>query len=198
MLSIAETQENSQHLPSSPVSRNFISCKTCCTACSNERREARFVQGSSLTLSDHFLCAGTLALRLQSGEPLCMHQHADDGFHVVQNMHFLAPYVDPQDLKLLDAFSFLLIHRFAMITYIQSPSNMGIVLRVYLIPYDLPGSKGALRMRDEDRVMKPARTYLRIVLSRVSKRQSLWSGESECYDPPSEEDCFLPPSQVGY
>ncbi|EJD02151.1 uncharacterized protein FOMMEDRAFT_87894 [Fomitiporia mediterranea MF3/22] len=193
MLSVAETQADLQHLPDSPVSRNFITCRTCCTACSNERRGTRLVQGSSLTLSDHFLCAGTLVFRLISGAPPCMHQHADDGFHAVQNTHFLAPYVDPQDHKLLVALSFLLQHRFAMITYLPTPSNKGIILRIYLIPYDLPGTKGALRVRDEDKVMKPARTCLRIVLSRVSKRRSLWSGESEYYDLPSEEECFLLP-----
>ncbi|KAL5511334.1 hypothetical protein ACEPAH_4550 [Sanghuangporus vaninii] len=45
-------------------------------------------------------------------------------------------------------------------------SSSRIVLRLYLVPYDLPGRKALLRMRDEDKIMKPARSHLRTILPR--------------------------------
>ncbi|KAL5529532.1 hypothetical protein ACEPAG_5517 [Sanghuangporus baumii] len=154
-------------------------CPTCCTSCSRERKETHFVQSSTFISLDYLLAAGSLALSLIPGESICSHQHAEDGFHALYNIHFLRPRVAAQDVPTLNALSFLVQNRFVQITYMVIHSSSRIVLRLYLVPYDLPGSKGLLHMRDEDKVMKPARSHLRTILPRPYSNESFLPADKD-------------------
>ncbi|KAI0306693.1 P-loop containing nucleoside triphosphate hydrolase protein [Multifurca ochricompacta] len=56
---------------------------------------------------------------------------------------------------------FLIEHKFFAVQCKIGDSGAALILRVYIIPYDLPGVQGKLRVRDEASVLKPARVCLR-------------------------------------
>ncbi|KAJ8480788.1 hypothetical protein ONZ51_g6428 [Trametes cubensis] len=75
----------------------------------------------------------------------------------------------------LEKIAFLVRHRFIAATYYMDASNAQLFLRIYVIPWDLPGSRGELRSRD-DAVLKPGCKYLRQLFLKIRTERSLWEG----------------------
>lgn len=116
-------------------------CTTCCSVCIIERRESRFHHGSTTAISfEHLLCAGSITIPLTDIGDICTHHHAGDGLHAL-NTTILHPYLAIRDVRLFDSISFLMKHRFLVSTFRLTTSRVGIIIRIYLIPYDLPGSR---------------------------------------------------------
>ncbi|KAK0463570.1 uncharacterized protein EV420DRAFT_1618586 [Desarmillaria tabescens] len=67
-------------------------------------------------------------------------------------------------------------HRFVAATYHQSLPSV-LVVRIYIIPYDLPGVQGQLRIRKQP-VLNRARRSLRLLLSVVEQSAMAWDGSA--------------------
>ncbi|EKM82385.1 hypothetical protein AGABI1DRAFT_67996 [Agaricus bisporus var. burnettii JB137-S8] len=73
---------------------------------------------------------------------------------------------------------FLAKHEFIKITC-NITSEETLTLRVYLVPVDLSGVKGRLHHRNRnDRILGPARQYLRKILPQISRSKGKWYGYS--------------------
>ncbi|KAH9079288.1 SNF2 family N-terminal domain-containing protein [Lactarius deliciosus] len=81
---------------------------------------------------------------------------------------------DSEDETLCRHLSFLVEHTFLYVQCKIGDSGKVLVLRAYIIPYDLPGAQGKLRVRDEASVLKPARLCLRNVVPRILQDEHLW------------------------
>lgn len=92
----------------------------------------------------------------------------------------------------LDNISFLVRHRFITATYRVDPSSAQLFVRVYVIPWDLAGSRGELRVRDDDVVVKGCK-YLKELFVRLRTDISLWEGSSASSSSPSY---FVNPAPV--
>ncbi|KAH9848857.1 P-loop containing nucleoside triphosphate hydrolase protein [Lenzites betulinus] len=77
----------------------------------------------------------------------------------------------------IDSISFLVRHRFIAATYFVDAAHTQLHVRVYVIPWDLAGSRGELRERDEDIVLKGSK-YLKQLFVRIRTDRSLWEGSS--------------------
>ncbi|KAH8117115.1 hypothetical protein DFH11DRAFT_1505319 [Phellopilus nigrolimitatus] len=179
-------------------STSLTSCPTCCSSCDVERHASRFAETSvHAGLLQNILSAGTITLSLLSINNFCDHQHAEDGWHALRDVQTLRPHLSVQNSELFNALEFLLKKNFILATYRTLHVSRVIVIRVYLIPYDLQGSKGSLslRVRDEVKVLKPARKYLRHVLAYVSKRRSTWYGEDQLLNSQTVIEPFFPPNE---
>jgi hypothetical protein len=64
------------------------------------------------------------------------------------------------------------------------------LLRIYLIPYDLPNVQGKLRVRKSS-ILNPAKRYMRTLLSRIIQDYDGWRGL-----PPSGDAKELIPERI--
>lgn len=179
MLSVASP--NDDFKAPSGINSTFNRCPTCCPICSRQKQPQLNVESSTFVSTpvsfSLLLAAGTLTLPLKPGSFFCSHFHAEDGFHGLDGAHHLRDCVEEQDV--VEALSFLIQLRFVQVTYALAPSASSFTFRIYLVPFDLPGSGGVLRRRDETRIMRPARAFLRKILPRVSTRRSCWDGRDD-------------------
>lgn len=77
----------------------------------------------------------------------------------------------------LDNISFLARHRFITATYRVDAAQTQLSVRIYVIPWDLAGSRGELRVRDEDVVLKGCK-YLKQLFVQIRTDASLWEGSA--------------------
>lgn len=129
---------------------------------------------------DNFLAAGALALSItRTGVLDGNHKQADDGWALLPSQVVTAPEsgIPDADAETFDSLLFLVRHRFIAATYLVHSSASLLFVRVYLIPWDLPGSKGVLRLRDDDAVLRPGRKRLRALFLRIRQDRSLWEGD---------------------
>ena len=82
------------------------------------------------------------------------------------------------DTGTLEALHFLVRRRFIAATYLVDEARTLLLVRVYLIPWDLPGSGGKLRRRDEDTVLRPGRRRLKDLFLKIRQDRSLWDGDA--------------------
>jgi hypothetical protein len=108
----------------------------------------------------------------------------------------LLPYLtDHEDETLCRHLSFLVEHKFLSVHCKIGDSGKVLVLRTYIIPFDLPGAQGKLRVRDEASVLKPARLCLRNVVPRILQDENLWDAHDS--EPSSSSThYFLNPETV--
>lgn len=138
-----------------------------------------------LTALDNFLPAGSLTLKiLDLGDThslCCGQKHHSDGWHTYPGHAGLAGFVSSEDETTLKLLDFLSANHFLMATcrLVSSELMWGLVIRVYLIPFDLGGVKGSLRLREEVSVLTPARKYMRILLPLISRDICAWEGECD-------------------
>ncbi|PFH51695.1 hypothetical protein AMATHDRAFT_142017 [Amanita thiersii Skay4041] len=78
------------------------------------------------------------------------------------------------DDELCRDLDFLIKHQFVSATY-RFDGQQTIVVRIYIIPYDLPNVQGRLRVRRET-VLSPARRCMSPLLSRVRRCSKEWEG----------------------
>lgn len=100
---------------------------------------------------------------------------AEDGWYILKDFLGIRTCVEEDRVWILDCLLFLQTNAFVQATY-TILSNSMLMVRIYLVPYDLPGSKGALRNRDEMKVMIPGRKALRELLAHLSKDTASWMG----------------------
>lgn len=120
---------------------------------------------------ENLLPAGTLSLPIAQK---CDHSHPTEGWHRFPGKALL-PHLTDQDSEMLcHHLVFLVEHKFLAIQCKIGDSGMALILRVYIIPYDLSGVQGKLRVRNETSDLKPARLCMQNVLPRIVQEKSFW------------------------
>ena len=145
----------------------------------------------------NLLPAGTLSLPIsQTGlGSICNHSHPVEDWHPFLGEALLPYLTDHEDETLCRHLSFLVEHKFLSVQCKVGDSGKVLVLRAYVIPYDLPGAQGKLRVRDEASVLKPARLCLRNVVPRILQDEHLWDAHDS--EPSSSSSrYFLNPDTV--
>ena len=102
---------------------------------------------------NNFLPAGSIAVPFLT--PLSdfsgAKEPAEDGW-----IRFPSAVVGVQDTSgTPESLHFLVRYRSVAATYAVESERGALFIRIYLIPWDLPGSKGELRPWDEDTVLRP-------------------------------------------
>ncbi|RPD56352.1 hypothetical protein L226DRAFT_538078 [Lentinus tigrinus ALCF2SS1-7] len=130
-----------------------------------------------------FLPAGTLVFSITSELNILndAQTQADDGWTAfpqdedptVAPSEFL---VDDAEAETWECLRFLVRRRFVAATCLADYSQALLFVRVYIVPWDLPGSRGILRNRDEDTVLRPGRRRLKALFLLVLQDRSLWEG----------------------
>ncbi|EMD38224.1 hypothetical protein CERSUDRAFT_152945 [Gelatoporia subvermispora B] len=125
---------------------------------------------------DRFLPAGTITWALLSDDWKCGHNHARDRWHQYPGRNSLSCMLAQEDTETADLLDFLAFHRFIATTCCIDRASSTLVVRVYLIPYDLPNVQGRLRTRDEATILGPGRRALQQVLPKIIQDENLWAG----------------------
>jgi hypothetical protein len=169
-----------------------IPCALCCVSCAFKSRQTLIPEDDVGPFSvQNLLPAGTLSFPISQTElvNVCDHSHSPDGWHTFLGKALLPRLSDREDLTLCRHLDFLVEHKFLSIQYKIGDAGSLLILRIYIIPYDLPGVQGKLRVRNETSVMKPARLCLRNVLSRIIQDKSLWDAHD--LDPSSSSPNYF-------
>jgi hypothetical protein len=128
-----------------------------------------------------FLPAGTLSLQLISADVPCQHSHSEDGWHKFPGYAVLSPLVPAEEESIIQQLDFLIANHFIAATCFSASSPSGpralLMLRIYLIPWDLAGVQGALRVRPEGTIAGPARHYMRLLLPQIIQDDREWEGD---------------------
>lgn len=123
------------------------------------------------------LPAGILALPISQPPDLkniCDHTHSTDGWHAFPGKALLPHLMDQESETLCCHLDFLVKHKFLTVQCRIGDSGTMLVLRIFIIPYDLPGVQGKLRLRNESSDLKPARLCFQDVLPRIVQEKCLW------------------------
>jgi len=142
----------------------------------------------------NLLPAGVLALTISGLDWNLSHPVSPEIWPTLdqETAHGLHPFCLPQDLAILESLSFLVEHEFARVTSKFLTLHSLLLLRVYLVPYDLPGVQGRL-MKRQEHILGHYRRYLREILPKLIKDAEYWRGADVL---PPDPGLFLPPSLV--
>ncbi|KAF9556010.1 hypothetical protein CPC08DRAFT_711560 [Agrocybe pediades] len=153
------------------------SCTSCCPGCRLERPS--FAGTSSPFSLINLLPFGTLHLLVSANTQhlLCEHMHAEDGWHLFQEANLVPHLARSEDITFCQQLGFLVMHRFISATYMAG-ENEQMIVRIYLIPYDLANVRGELRIRKPN-ILVPAKKYMRDLLPRISQNTGLWNGQRD-------------------
>ena len=136
------------------------------------------------TILSNFLPAGSIIVPIQT--PLADFSgatvSAEDGWSQFNPALDVPAAQDPTTI--LESIRFLVRHRFIAATYSSQEEKGQLFVRIYLIPWDLPGSKGELRGRDEDTILRPGRRRLKDLFLRIRQDRSLWDGDESSSSTP--------------
>lgn len=158
------------------ITTSMDGCSSCCLTFSNrDSHPCNVYQGSEAPYAlTNLIAAGTLILQLNPDqqEVVCDHAHYEDGWYPFNGS-------TPNHCLLIDdAFrreiEFLIKHQFISVTYRLGTSSI-VFLRIYIVPYDLGGIQGKLRIRKEN-VLIPARRFMRALLPNISQSRDYWNG----------------------
>lgn len=153
------------------------SCPICCSSCASGSVPSPHNDSVVGPLSlQNLLPAGALSLPISQTDlgSICNHSHPVEDWHPFLGEALLPYLTDSEDETLCRHLSFLVEHKFLYVQCKIGDSGKVLVLRAYIIPYDLPGAQGKLRVRDEASVLKPARLCLRNVVPRILQDEHLW------------------------
>ncbi|CCM03805.1 uncharacterized protein FIBRA_05953 [Fibroporia radiculosa] len=156
-------------------------CTICCEACrSNKKTPRRATRTNPYEALGNFLPAGTLSLQLITTDLPCQHCHSEDGWHKFPGYAALSPLVSAEEEPIIQQLDFLIANHFIAATCFSTSSSSGplapLLLRIYLIPWDLAGVQGALRVRAEGTITGPARHYMRLLLPQIRQDDREWEG----------------------
>lgn len=154
-----------------------MDCNSCCIQCRAQGSPAASSSAQDPFDLDNLLKAGVLSIQLSRDlqpDIYCDHRHEGDGWHAYLGAAPFLPLTNLNDVNICKALEFLVRHKFVSVTYRVGGGRA--VFRVYLLPYDLAGAKGALRVRQET-VLAPAKRFLRDILPLVNKSAGSWEGE---------------------
>lgn len=134
---------------------------------------------------DDFLQAGTVSLPC-TVPPSCSHEHAPDGWHTA-SPEWLAdiaelPSASKSAIETATALAWLVNASFAAATWLYVPIRAQLLLRVYLIPEDLPNTGGALMQRDQV-VFDHASEHMRLILSCTHTSAHSWHAQEDPVQP---------------
>ncbi|CAL1705728.1 unnamed protein product [Somion occarium] len=124
-----------------------------------------------------FLAAGTIAISLTPNYAPNIVVHVSDLWHILPGLSALSALVHPDEIAFIRILDFLSQHHFIRATcrFGHGSLSSALLVRIYLIPYDLANVQGQLRIR-EDAILTAARRYLRILLPRIVQDISEWNG----------------------
>lgn len=117
-------------------------------------------------------------MSLNGKGPVCLHAHAEDGWHIFLDLDL--DYIDSGS-DLIKSLRFLVEQHFVAATYRLAHEKSGIqlLIRIYLIPYDLPGVNGRLthnvRKREQGQVLGLARQYMSKLLPQIIQDEESWT-----------------------
>lgn len=143
----------------------------------------------------NLLPAGVLALTLSGFDQNLPHAVSREMWHAFdqETARSLRPLCSPQDISVLESLSFLVEHEFARVTLNFLSLHVLLLLRVYIIPYDLPGVQGRLMNRQEH-ILGHYRRSMKEILPKIISEGEYWRGADVL---PPNPSLFLPPSSVG-
>ena len=143
----------------------------------------------------NLLPAGVLALTLSGLDQDLPHAVSGEMWHTFdqETDRALRPFCSPQDTSVLNSLSFLVEHEFSRVTSKFSSLHALLFLRIYLIPYDLPGVQGRLMNRQEH-ILSHYRRSMKDILPKIINEGEYWRGADVL---PPNPSLFLPPSSVG-
>lgn len=140
----------------------------------------------------NLLQAGTVQIELKSKNMPCCNTHGEDGWHLFNEID-LNGKVQASSENLLESLQILISQRLMLATFCVNNvhSDMpSIVIRIYLVPYDLPGMNGSLSYHARKREAQGhglARRHMSILLPQIRRDQLSWSfGTADLnHNPPS-------------
>ncbi|KAJ7264890.1 P-loop containing nucleoside triphosphate hydrolase protein [Mycena haematopus] len=100
---------------------------------------------------------------------------SEDDWHLFTAPPLLKYISNQEDRALLQELEMLVLNKFIFASFFLADNWM--FLRIYLIPYDLPGVQGRLRVRQNE-ILSPARRYLAGILPKISRDRECWEGRS--------------------
>ncbi|KAJ7193843.1 P-loop containing nucleoside triphosphate hydrolase protein [Mycena pura] len=129
----------------------------------------------------NFLSYGTLSVGLLPYAAEQLRQDidksfAEDGWGVFVAQRVLQHLENPEDDLTLRELDFLVQQKFVFAS-VSLPTSNHLIIRIYLIPYDLPGVQGQLRVRKEV-ILLPARRRMADLLPKLSRSPQCWDGLS--------------------
>ncbi|KAF7364001.1 Helicase C-terminal domain-containing protein [Mycena sanguinolenta] len=126
---------------------------------------------------DSYLSYGFLAISLLDTDevrPQMQDQKlAEDGWHTFTGYPLLEYTSHGSDHDVLRNLDFLISNKFVFASFLLADNWL--FIRIYLIPYDLPGVKGELRNRPEP-IVTHARRCLAEILPKLSRDPECWAG----------------------
>jgi len=147
-------------------------CPSCCSIC--VARGATVTEEDSPYSLSNLLHAGTIEFSIRTRE-FCTHGHAEDGWHPFRSGVLLPHLSNADDASICTGLDFLVDHQYLSASYRFHDSAEHIYVRIYIIPYDLPGVEGKLFLRSEV-VTRRARLYLRRLLPMIDQNLEKWQG----------------------
>ncbi|KAF8635489.1 hypothetical protein AX17_003879 [Amanita inopinata Kibby_2008] len=133
----------------------------------------------------------TIGVATDARTALCKHLHAEDDWHVFNGSMLLSHLTRLEDDSLCRQLDFLIKHQFISATC-RSDGHDLLIVRIYLIPHDLPNVQGRLRMRKAS-VLSPAKRHLSSLISELKCCSHAWEG-SICK---SCQTSFIPETRDG-
>lgn len=129
---------------------------------------------------ENLLPAGTIQVELGTADISCPSSPqvaAEDGWHPLSNVN---PEIAlPTFRALVQTIQFLTRYRFISATYKSAFLNRYLVIRIYIIPFDLPGVHGSLtyhvRKCEAQQVLSMARQYMSVLLPQIVQDQASWN-----------------------
>ncbi|KAJ7772943.1 SNF2 family N-terminal domain-containing protein [Mycena maculata] len=137
----------------------------------------------------NFLAYGTISVCLRPDALDQLHHEcqadpmvAQDGWNGFSADLLLKSLGNTEDYSLIREMEFLIREKFLYASYWVK--NDSLLIRIYLIPYDLPGVQGRLRVRT-DNILGPARRYLSSLLPKISRSPDSWQAICLSVPPPA-------------
>ena len=163
------------------------SCSSCCSNCRDGPQ--KLTNNAPAFALQNLLPVGVLNITVVVEDQatictvLCGHSHAEDNWHAFNGSTLLSHLTSLEDDGFCRELDFLIKHDFIFVTC-RLDKKQTLIVRVYLIPHDLPNVQGRLRLRKEA-VLSTARRYLSILLPRIRCCQKGWDGyDQECQSCP--------------
>ena len=149
-------------------------CPSCCPDCLITKPTSP--RSDSPYALPKLLQAGTVTLNVSADicHAICNHNHAEDDWHHFDESGISSRLNDPQCTIFCRELEFLVKQSFISVTFRCSDDGQ-IILRIYLIPFDLPNVQGKLRVRKSN-ILNPAKRYMRTLLSQIIQDQNEWLG----------------------
>ncbi|KIM48685.1 hypothetical protein M413DRAFT_437870 [Hebeloma cylindrosporum] len=150
-------------------------CPSCCPRCFTFNQLAA-TSDSPFSLRN-LLLGGTLTLdKARIGvvhQKNCVHRHEEDGWHAFQSGWLIQCLQNSaEDLALIQGLAFLILHNFVRATC-RGDHHGRLVLRIYLVQFDLSNVQGRLRVRKEN-ILSAGRRHMRTLLPKLSQSLDKW------------------------